>query len=319
MSEAPILERVLAAAGEKRLAGPTLSAYRRTWVKLVAWTTAEGFDLGALPKEKARAYYEEMTKGRSPSHHLQVKAAALFLYKVLDKGNPFEECLAPRFRPESVEIHFLEAADLARVLLTMRELGGDYSGRLAAHLADALFFTACRFHEWAQLTGDRLVRNGAGEITAVRLKVKGGKYRDLPLVPRLSVSLTEWALFVEGIKGVRLRRGAIEFAGSDLVFPGRDGGIFSNQAFNRHLAAACRASGVEIITAHGLRHSAANLLLNERGRNIRELQELLGHRSLATTARYTHIDRERLRGLVGDLALPAAEGVGGRNRGGTRA
>ena len=74
-----------------------------------------------------------------------------------------------------------------------------------------------------------------------------------------------------------------------------------------------------MITAHGLRHSAANLLLNERGRNIRELQELLGHRSLATTARYTHIDRGRLRGLVEDLALPAAEGARGRSRGGARA
>lgn len=112
--------------------------------------------------------------------------------------------------------------------------------------------------------------------------------------------------------GKRRNRVAIEFAGSELVFPGRDGGAFSKQAFNRHLAAACRASGVEIITAHGLRHIAANVLLNERGRNIRELQELLGHRSLATTARHTHIDRERLRGVVGDLALPADEGVRGR-------
>ncbi len=318
MSEASLLERVQAAAAERRLAGPTLAAYRRTWMKLVAWTTAEGFDVGALPKEKVRAYYEELTSGRSPSHHLQVKAAASFLYKVLDKGNPFEECLAPRFRPEAVEISFLEASDLARVLLTMRELGRDYSGRLAAHLAEALFFTACRFHEWAQLTGERLVRNGAGEVTAVRLKVKGGKYRDLPLVPRLSVSLAEWGEFLEGLKGVRLRRGAIEFAGSELVFPGRDGGAFSNQAFNRRLAAACRASGVDIITAHGLRHSAANLLLNERGRNIRELQELLGHRSLATTARYTHIDRERLRGVVADLDLPAAGGTVGVSRTGAK-
>ena len=59
-----------------------------------------------------------------------------------------------------------------------------------------------------------------------------------------------------------------------------------------------------MISAHGLRHSAVNLLLNERGRNIRELQELLGHHSLATTARYTHIDRERLKSVVADLALP---------------
>ena len=57
-------------------------------------------------------------------------------------------------------------------------------------------------------------------------------------------------------------------------------------------------------SAHGLSHSAANLRLNERGRNIRELQELLGHRSLATTARYTQIDRERLKSVVADLALP---------------
>lgn len=46
--------------------------------------------------------------------------------------------------------------------------------------------------------------------------------------------------------GKRRNRVAIEFAGSELVFPGRDGGAFSNQAFNRHLAAACRASGIDI-------------------------------------------------------------------------
>jgi site-specific recombinase XerD len=295
---ATVLERVLAAAKERELAVPTMAAYRRAWLKLVAWTTAEGFDLGSLPRERALFYYEDLTGNRSASHHLQVKAGIAFLYKVLDKPNPFRDCLAPRFRPDAQEIHFLEAADLAMVLLALRELGTDYFGRLAAHLAEALFFTACRFHEWALLSTDRLVRSGAGDFTAARLRVKGGKYRDVPLVPRLSDSLREWAIFLEGLKGMRLRRGAVEFAGSELVFPGRDGTPISNQAFNRRLAAACQAAGVPVISAHGLRHSAANLLLNERGRNIRELQELLGHRSLATTARYTHIDRERLRGVV---------------------
>ena len=299
-----LLERLSTAARDRQLAAPTLAAYRRTWLKLVAWTTASGFDLGSLPRENARSYYEDLTGNRSASHHLQVKAGIAFLYKVLDKPSPFVDCLAPRFRPDAQEIKFLEAADLAKVLLALRELGTDYFGRLAAHLAEALFFTACRFHEWALLSTDRLVRNGAGDFTAARLKVKGGKYRDVPLMPRLSDSLREWAVFLEGLKGMRLRRGAVEFAGSELVFPGRDGVAISNQAFNRRLAAACHAAGVPVISAHGLRHSAANLLLNERGRNIRELQELLGHRSLATTARYTHIDRERLRGVVADLALP---------------
>ena len=44
-------------------------------------------------------------------------------------------------------------------------------------------------------------------------------------------------------------------------------------------------------------------LLNERGANLRDVQALLGHKSIATTARYTHIDSERLRTVVGNLRL----------------
>ena len=70
MSAAPatVLERVHAAARERELAGPTLAAYRRTWLKLVAWTTASGIDLGALPREEARGYYEDLMGNRSASH-----------------------------------------------------------------------------------------------------------------------------------------------------------------------------------------------------------------------------------------------------------
>ena len=56
-----------------------------------------------------------------------------------------------------------------------------------------------------------------------------------------------------------------------------------------------------VISAHPLRHTAATLLLNERGANLRDVQALLGHKSLATTARYTHIDSERLRSLLRKL------------------
>ena len=90
-----------------------------------------------------------------------------------------------------------------------------------------------------------------------------------------------------------------------MLFPGRDGGFYSNQAFNRRLKVACQGVHAPVITAHGLRHSAATLLLNDRNRNLREIQELLRHKNLATTARYTHVDRERLKGVVADLALPS--------------
>jgi site-specific recombinase XerD len=45
------------------------------------------------------------------------------------------------------------------------------------------------------------------------------------------------------------------------------------------------------------------LLLNERGANLCDVQALLGHKSIATTARYTNVDSERLRSVVGSLRL----------------
>jgi len=66
-------------------------------------------------------------------------------------------------------------------------------------------------------------------------------------------------------------------------------------AFNLRLRAACRALGVGEITAHGLRHSAATVLLNQVGKDLREIQELLRHKNIRTTVRYTHVGYEQTR------------------------
>ena len=60
----------------------------------------------------------------------------------------------------------------------------------------------------------------------------------------------------------------IAFAASQFVFAGYSGERFSNRAFNLRLRAACRALGGES-TAHGLRHSAATILLNHVGKDLR--------------------------------------------------
>jgi len=78
----------------------------------------------------------------------------------------------------------------------------------------------------------------------------------------------------EGFKARRiLAPGGIAFAASQFVFAGYSGEPFSNRAFNLQLRAACRALGVGEITAHGLRRSAATILLNQVGKDLREIQE----------------------------------------------
>jgi hypothetical protein len=53
MSEDSLLERVTAVAEERHLSQNTLTAYRRTWLKLIAWSAAEGLVLETLPSERA--------------------------------------------------------------------------------------------------------------------------------------------------------------------------------------------------------------------------------------------------------------------------
>ena len=169
MSEDSLLERVTAAAEERHLSRNTLIAYRRTWLKLIAWSTAEGLVLQTLPADRAREFYEEATRGRSAFHHLQVKAALALLYDLLGSTNPFTECASPRFAPEKIELRYHTASQMGQLLRELREDRSSYFGHLTYHLATALFFTGCRFHEWARLTIDRLVREPGGIIIAARL------------------------------------------------------------------------------------------------------------------------------------------------------
>jgi site-specific recombinase XerD len=112
----------------------------------------------------------------------------------------------------------------------------------------------------------------------------------------LSAALLEWKGVQEGFKARRiLAPGGIAFAASQFVFAGYSGEPFSNRAFNLQLRAACRALGVWEITAHGLRHSAATILLNQVGKDLREIQELLRHKNIRTTVRYTHVGYEQTR------------------------
>ena len=75
MSEDSLLERVTAGARGT----PTFAQFTpRLWANLdqiIAWAAADGLVLETLPSERVEEFYQEATRGRSASHHLQLKAA----------------------------------------------------------------------------------------------------------------------------------------------------------------------------------------------------------------------------------------------------
>jgi hypothetical protein len=63
IGEDSLLERVIAAAEERKLAHNSPLAYRRTWLKIIAWAAAEGLVLQTLPSERVGEFYEEGYSG----------------------------------------------------------------------------------------------------------------------------------------------------------------------------------------------------------------------------------------------------------------
>jgi len=100
-------------------------------------------------------------------------------------------------------------------------------------------------------------------------------------------------LLAKALRTYLLHRQALQLD-HDALLVNAAGKRISTQGIARIIAAAAKGAGIPTrVTPHMIRHTVATLLLR-CGADIRVVQEVLGHASIATTQRYTHVSKEQL-------------------------
>jgi integrase/recombinase XerC len=175
-----------------------------------------------------------------------------------------------------------EAADLIRAAAALADDGSPVGLRDVAML-ELLYATGIRVGELVGLDLDDV----DDDRQVVRVLGKGRKERSTPFGQPAARALERW---------LRLGRPALlaEGAGAALFLGARGRRIDQRAVRTLVHQRIAQVPGAPDIGPHGLRHTAATHLL-EGGADLRSVQELLGHASLATTQLYTHVTTDRLR------------------------
>lgn len=275
---------------ERDLAAHTIRAYLTDLRGLAAHATRLRIDTPSeLTVRCLRSYLASLqTRGRARTTLArQATAVRVFTAWLLRSGRAGSDPGALLGSPKAArELPAVLREDEVRALLDQTAADCLDDGALGVRdlaILELLYATGIRVGELAALDIDDLDE----ERRVVRVFGKGRKERVVPYGVPASDALRRW---------LRVGRPELrnERSGPALVLGARGGRIDQRAVRTVVHTRLDPVEGAPDLGPHGLRHTAATHLL-EGGADLRSVQELLGHASLATTQVYTHVSTERLR------------------------
>lgn len=273
---------------ERGLSEHTVAAYRRDLDGYLEWLAREGVDdTAAITPALVGRFVAERAAAEPPpaaTSLARLQSSVRGWHRFLAREGIEQDDPSGRLRPPKAPRRLPKALTIDQVeRLLAAPSGDDPLGIRDRALLELLYATGARVSEAVGLDVDDLSH---GDV--LRLRGKGSKERIVPVGSYARAAVDAYL--------TRVRPGlAAKGRASARLFLGARGAPLSRQsAWLVIRAAAERAQITAEVSPHTLRHSFATHLL-QGGADVRVVQELLGHASVATTQIYTHVSVDTLR------------------------
>lgn len=293
----PIRAFIAFLRAEQRASPETLRSYASDLRQLHRFLLSRGLvcapvDPGSLTSDAIRAYLQWLDQqGGKPASLARKLAAIRSFYRYLIRcrvvsRNPVEGMRTPKQPKLLPRVLTKDDADA----LMSFPAGQTVQSLRDRALLETLYSTGARVGELVALD----VEDVRESERLVRLQGKGNKER---IVPIGDVAL-------DAIRRYRLRVPHNPGRASQAMFCNQRGGRLTTRSVARIVTKYSSRLAGGAVSPHALRHSFATHLLDE-GADLRSIQEMLGHASLSTTQRYTHVATDQLLAVY-DRAHPRA-------------
>ena len=272
---------------ERGLSQNTVDAYRRDLTRYLA--SLNGADAADITREQVTGFLASLLDGDtavSKSSAARMLSSVRGFHRFLHDEGVVAVDVAADVKPPKLPMSLPKAITIAQMESVLAATDGDDPRAIRDKaLLELLYATGARISEAVALNVDDVID---GDV--VRLFGKGGKQRIVPVGSYARAAIQSYLVRVRPAFATRTRDPAALFLGI------RGQRLSRQNAWLIIRAAAERAElGIEI-SPHTFRHSFATHLLSG-GADVRVVQELLGHASVATTQIYTLVTADALRDM----------------------
>jgi site-specific recombinase XerD len=317
------LDRFLLSLRARDASEHTLRSYATAVGAYLDWLADRGADWRTPARTDLRAYLAKLVGSGARTSVSQRLGAIRSFHRFaaragLAAGDPWGSIATPRLPRRLPRV--LEIDQIERLLAAIDEdergaaTGAPHGRhRSPSPVASAIAIRDRALVEVAYAAGLRISELAAAELAnldlrrgEIRVLGKGRKER-IGLLGRPAVAALE--AYLDDARPMLAARRREPGPEPDTIFLNHDGGPLGVRGLRYRIDRLCRIAGLpDGVSPHTLRHSFATHLL-DGGADLRVVQELLGHESLATTQVYTHVSAARLRAAYVDAHPRARAGA----------